>query len=123
MIYQPFTSHNLCRRLRLGCFAWPGGYPLYFIAKDGDALSFEAVKDNLRHVLWAMRGEHFDDSWSIVGVEINWEDPELYCAHTNKRIESAYSEDDAILFDLADRSKEYCLSAQVEHFHSVEEES
>jgi hypothetical protein len=29
--------------LRAGPYAWPGGYPQYFIAGDGNALSFAAV--------------------------------------------------------------------------------
>jgi len=113
---RAYTSKDLCKQLRAGCFAWPGGYPLFFVTKDGEPLSFEAVRENLRTALWAMRGDNFDDAWAIRGVDINWEDPELYCAHSGKRIESAYAEDDALTFDIADRSEEYCLSSRVEGF-------
>ena len=32
--------------LKNGPFAWPGGYPLYFVTADCDAVSFDAVKEN-----------------------------------------------------------------------------
>jgi hypothetical protein len=34
-----------------------------------------------------------DAGWIAVRLEINYEDPDLYCAHTNERIPSAYGED------------------------------
>ena len=73
--------------LRYGPYAWPGGYPLYFVAHDGEPLSFDAVRDNFRQVL---RGY---DGWRVIGVQVNWEDPELFCAHYGNRIESAYAEE------------------------------
>jgi hypothetical protein len=120
MSRQPFTSHELCKALRQGCFAWPGGYPLYFIAEDGEALSFEAVKENLKHVLWSMRGRYFDTQWAIAGIYINYEDTNLFCAHTGKRIESAYAEDEADTFHLADRTLSYCLLSKKAHAKTEE---
>lgn len=83
-------------RLRDGQWAWPGGYPCYFITADGEAMSFAAVRSEWREIV----GAHLTFSghvtgWEIAGCDINWEDPELYCAHTNERIQSAYAEDDA----------------------------
>jgi hypothetical protein len=69
-----------------------GGYPLFFVAADGEALSFNAVRDNLREVLPAM-SQPWDRSWRVVNVDINYEDPELCCAHTGERIPSAYGEE------------------------------
>lgn len=85
---------QLKEALRSGPYAWPGGYPLYFIAADGEALSFKAVQENLREVMRATCFRHYDKGWRIVGVEINWEDEHLYCAHSNERIPSAYGEED-----------------------------
>ena len=72
-------------------YAWPGGYPLYIVMEDGESLSIEAAKKMfflLAHAtLFAQR-----DGWQAAGVDINYEDTELYCAHTNKQIESAYGE-------------------------------
>ena len=42
------------RAYRNGPYAWPGGYPLYFVADDGAALSFAAVKENLRQIIDAI---------------------------------------------------------------------
>ena len=38
-------------------YAWPGGYPLYFVTSDGAALSFEAVLANWRNIVQA----HFNN--------------------------------------------------------------
>lgn len=78
--------------LRAGQYAWPGGYQLYFVTSDGAALSFEAVLQEFRQVLNSIK-HGLSDGWRVVGVDINWEDQELYCEHTGKRIPSAYSEE------------------------------
>ena len=36
--------------------------------------------------------EGFEAEWIVVAQEINWEDGNLICDHSNKRIESAYAE-------------------------------
>ena len=87
-----YTTKNLKEHLRKGEYAWPGGYPLYFITTDGAALSFKAVRENLRSVLWSMKNK-VNDGWRVCAVDANWEDPSLYCEHTNERIPSAYAED------------------------------
>lgn len=78
-----------------GPYAWPGGYPLYFIAADGEALSFDAVNANLELVLEATGNPGTDKHWEIIACEINWDDEDLYCAHTNKKIECAYPKDES----------------------------
>jgi len=35
------------------------------------------------------------DGWGLIGLEINYEDPELFCSHCSSRIESAYAEPEA----------------------------
>ena len=82
----------LKQALRNGPYAWPGGYPMYFITSDGAALSFQAVRENYCSVLWSMR-KRMNDGWRVVAVDINWEDRELTCDHSGKRIECAYGED------------------------------
>jgi hypothetical protein len=79
------------RAVRNGPYAWPGGYPLFFITSDGEALSFEAVRERRREILEALRDKD-NSGWRVVAVDVNWEDADLHCAHTNKRIESAYAE-------------------------------
>ncbi len=89
-----YTTQDLKKQLRAGEFAWPGGYPLFFITSDGAALSFEAVRENLRSVLWSIR-HGVNDGWRVIGCDVNWEDPSLYCDHTGARIPSAYAEEGA----------------------------
>lgn len=78
--------------LRAGGYAWPGGYPLYFITADGAALSFEAVRQEFRNVADDFMADA-STGWRIVAVEVNWEDGELTCDHTGEPIPSAYAED------------------------------
>ena len=77
-------------------YAWPGGYPLYLICADGEALSIDSARANWREICSAhMRNGYFDKQWQIIGIAINYEDSYLYCAHSGARIESAYAEEDA----------------------------
>jgi hypothetical protein len=85
------NSRDLKNALRSGPYAWPGGYPVYFIASDGEALSFKAVKENYKEVLRAMR-EQSDDGWRVIYMDVNWGEYDWYCAHSGERIESAYGE-------------------------------
>lgn len=82
--------------LRNGPYAWPGGYPLYFVCKDGEALSFKAARQNAKQIGRALRQWRTEPSlsqWAVIGVDVNWEDPNLYCADSGERIESAYAEE------------------------------
>lgn len=89
---------DIKKALRAGKYAWPGGYPLYFVTSDGEALSFDTVRAEWRNVvqahLWARHPgcRAQDNGWCIAAVDTNWEDPDLFDAHTNQRIESAYAE-------------------------------
>lgn len=87
-----YTVEQFRIDLAAGQWAWPGGYPKYFVAADGEALSFEAARENQRLVEQAIEDEDRRNGWCVVGVDVNWEDPNLYCAHTNERIQSAYAE-------------------------------
>jgi hypothetical protein len=85
------TIADLESILKNGPYAWPGGYPLYFVTQDGGVLSFKAVEENRPEVDSAIADDN-DPQWRVVACETNWEDPELICDHTNERIESAYAE-------------------------------
>jgi len=84
------TIADLKTQLRKG--PHENGYPVFFIAEDGGALSFEAVKENLLLIFHAMKFGYQRD-WRVMGCEVNWEDENLFCAHTGKKIPSAYGED------------------------------
>lgn len=83
------NTTELKEMLRQGQYAWPGGYPLFFIMSDGSPLSFEAVRENFRLCVDALK-RHLDDGWRVAAVEINYEEPDLLCAHTGKPIDCAY---------------------------------
>jgi hypothetical protein len=93
-----YTVKQLMHDLRSGKFTSIGCYPTYFIAADGEALSHEAVRENLWQVARATRDYPREKwnldvrQWTVIGFDVNWENADLYCAHTNKRIESAYAE-------------------------------
>ena len=86
------TLQEIKTALRNGPYAWPGGYPTYFINSDGAALSHEAVIEMWHDTVWAHMYNHRGSGFHIAGIEINWEDGDLTCEHTGKRIPSAYAE-------------------------------
>lgn len=75
--------------LENGPYAWPGGYPLFFITSDGEALSFKTVKKEYEQIVEAIKNKD-DSGWRVVGFDINWEDDSLFDAHTGEKIECAY---------------------------------
>ncbi len=83
------------KAVRYGPYAWPGGYPLYWVMGDGGACKFEVCKAKRREMLMALAsGDASDAEWRPIALEVNWEDAGLYCDHTGSRIPSAYAEDD-----------------------------
>ncbi len=85
------TPRHFLESLKAGPYAWPGIYPLYFLTSDGEPLSFDAARAEASHVARAIR-DGDNSGWRVIALEVNWEDPELFCCHTHKRIESAYAE-------------------------------
>lgn len=79
------------RAVRAGPYAWPGGYPLYWIMSDGGACAFDVCKTERRNMLEALAARD-NSGWRPVALDINYEDGDLYCDHTNARIPSAYAE-------------------------------
>lgn len=86
------TMEEFNKALERGPYAWPGGYPLYFVMADGEALSFEAAKQEAGRIRTEIEFQMVEE-WIPVACEVNWEDSELICAHTGARIESAYGEE------------------------------
>lgn len=85
------TISDFRRAVRNGPYAWPGGYPLYWLMSDGETCAFDVAKSERRAMLEALR-DRDSSGWRPVALEINWEDSELYCAHTGRKIESAYGD-------------------------------
>jgi hypothetical protein len=65
----------------LPTYAWPGGYPLFYV-------------DAIMTVLcpFCANGNN-EFSEKLVDYDCNWEDSELFCDNCNERIESAYGDD------------------------------
>jgi hypothetical protein len=72
-------------------WAWPGGYPLYYLCKDGGVLCPKCANDNIKLTADADAA----DDWKLVAVDINYEDDHLVCDHCGELVESAYGEPDA----------------------------
>ena len=83
---------DLKSALRHGRFAWPGGYPLYFITSDGAALSFKTAREEFPSICDSMR-RGIDDGWRVVAVDVNYENSALFCDHSGEKIESAYCDE------------------------------
>lgn len=89
---SPIETLRQIKRAIRQPYAWPGGYPLYVVLADGEALSCEAARQEWRQIVFAtLHG--LRDGWRAHGVDVNWEDSALYCAHTGERIQSAYGEE------------------------------
>jgi len=68
-------------------FAWPGGYPLVAVTNDGACLCHRCTGWE-RESIGTTTGT---DGWTIVGLQVNWEDSQLLCNHWGTRIEAAYA--------------------------------
>ena len=79
------------KAVRLGPYAWPGGYPLYWIMSDGEAIKWSVCKNERRNMLEALARKD-QSGWRPIAFDINYEDNDLYCAHTGDKIESAYGD-------------------------------
>jgi hypothetical protein len=76
-------------------YVWPGGYTQFLFMVDGGALCHscavrekELLIDNLSNV------DDYDKQWRVYGIDVNWEDPQLYCDHCNQPIPPEYPVED-----------------------------
>ena len=74
-------------------YAWPGGYPMFYLCEDGGVL---CAGNECANGLESKEAEpdYGRSQWLIVAADINWEDGSLICDHCGERIESAYAEED-----------------------------
>ena len=72
--------------LRAGEFAFPGGYQLFFITRDGGVLSFDAARAEFANVAWDFMHDA-STGWRVdaVGCAADLEEP-VYCDHTGAEI-------------------------------------
>ena len=72
----------------LPAFAWPGGYPLYYLCGDNGVLCPDCA--NGKNGSEANEHASDDPQWHLVAVDVHWEGDPLVCSHCNAQIESAY---------------------------------
>ena len=68
-------------------YAWPGGYPLFYVAKDCGILCPDCANAELPRTI-----DPEDYQFYIIGADVNWEDDSLTCDHCNRRIDPAYGD-------------------------------
>ena len=87
MTTQP-RSLRLADQLSSSPYAWPGGYPLFGVFHYGGACCHRCASTERENIATTTG----TDGWGLVAIEVNWEDPDLYCDCCGARIESAYAE-------------------------------
>ena len=67
---------------QLDAFAWPGGYPLFYLDRENSVLCVDCARksDTADEI----------DGFKPVAVDVNWEDDSLFCDNCSKQIEAAY---------------------------------
>ena len=71
---------------KLPTYAWPGGYPLFYVTADGGILCPKCANDNI-----TLLTDPDDRQWYVIGVDTNYEDDTLQCDNCNQLIEAAYA--------------------------------
>ena len=74
-------------------YAWPGGYPIFYLCEDNGVLCPDCVNSNVKHIVDATIARD-DKQWALAASDANWEDAEMSCDNCGQRIPSAYAEDD-----------------------------
>jgi hypothetical protein len=71
----------------LQSYAWPGGYPIYYIDSNNSVLCPDCA-----------RAEESSKAqiFTITAADVNYENDDLYCDECSKRIESAYGPSDPV---------------------------
>lgn len=69
-------------------YAWPGGYPIYYVVADGGVLCPSCANREIYRTI-----DPDDDQFHIVDGDINYENPDLFCDHCNRQIKPACGED------------------------------
>lgn len=79
----------------LPSFAWPGGYPMFYVFADGGCCCPKCANANIEAIDEDIRGKRRWNShggWALAAADVNYEDTELHCDHCGKQIEAAYAE-------------------------------
>lgn len=72
----------------LPAFAWPGGYPVYYVFRDGGVCCPDCANRNIASIDRERTNSH--GGWALAESDVNWEDDNLACDHCHDQIPSAY---------------------------------
>lgn len=72
----------------LDAYAWPGGYPIFYLVADNGVLCPNCANTEAPKGLDADCPD--DDQWRVVAHDIHWEGEPITCDHCYGEIESAY---------------------------------
>ena len=78
----------------LPAYAWPGGYPIYYITKDCGVLCAGPECANGPEARQADSECPDDDQWLVIAADVHWEGEPMVCDHCGSEIESAYGDPD-----------------------------
>ena len=79
------NKSTLQQFIRSNGYAWPGGYPCALLMADGEVIDAKSARENYRLIRRANERD-----WTPLEVFVHWEGASLYCAHSDRPIESAY---------------------------------
>jgi len=72
-------------------FAWPGGYPVAYLAEDGDTFCPDCANgENGSDATTVDDGSR--SGWLVIGGFIHYEGPPEICAHCDAEVASAYGD-------------------------------
>lgn len=79
---------RVCRE-PLPSFAWPGGYPIFYLFRAGGVCCPKCANQNIVEIDGERCNSH--GGWALAGSDLNYEDDDLVCDHCNCGIPAAYS--------------------------------
>jgi len=78
-------SLETIKRLAGDKFAWPGGYPMYGVMRDGGPICCDCIIKEWPRIEEATK-DNGRTGWEIEGIDINHEDGECFCCNCDKKI-------------------------------------
>lgn len=80
--------------LQYDSYAWPGGYPIFYLTADNGVLCPDCANKNISLCACPVESKEADPMWRIVAADINYEDEShTTCDHCYQPIEYAYEDD------------------------------
>lgn len=70
------------------------GYTQYAVMGDGSVVCADCVAGNFKAIVTDTNDECHHSGWCAAGTAVNWEDAGLWCCNCDRRIPSAYAEDE-----------------------------